>query len=135
MSPILIDTNAYGLVRRGDERAIAVIRNAQSIGLSTIVIGELLAGFACGSQYRRNIAELYEFIASPAVEILPVDHDTAVSYSEIYAQLRVAGKPIPTNDLWLAATAKQHGLAVFTYDKHFALIPDIHSGSSVEEIG
>ncbi len=135
MTAVLLDTNAYVRVGQGDERALAVIHNAQTVGLSTIVIGELLAGFSCGNRYHRNVAELDEFIALSRVAVLPIDRNTADIYGEIYAHLRRLGKPIPTNDLWLAAAAKQYEMAVFTYDRHFVPIADIRSGSTFEELG
>jgi predicted nucleic acid-binding protein len=61
-----------------------------------------------------------------------VDEKTAEYYAHTYLSLRRKGKPIPTNDLWIAATALQHGLAVFTYDKHFFDIDGIIAGNTSE---
>lgn len=120
--PILLDTNAYAGFKRGDADAIAILRAADTIGLSAIVSGELLSGFAFGSREADNRRELNAFFASPRVALLPVTEDTARFYADVYQQLRRKGKPIRSNDLWIAATALQHGFAVFSHDRHFAEI-------------
>ena len=61
-------------------------------------------------------------MAVAAVAVLPVDRMTSEHYATVYAQLRRDGRPIPTNDMLIAATAKQHGLAVFSLDSHFTYV-------------
>lgn len=119
MTPILLDTNAYAAFKRGDEEAVEILRHADVIGLSAIVMGELLSGFAMGRLEAQNRRELNAFVDSPRVTIVPIDQGAAEFYSRVYLALRRKGKPIPTNDLWIAATGMQHGLGVFTYDQHF----------------
>jgi len=128
MNPILLDTNAYVAFKRGDAEALAILRAANAIGLSAVVVGELLSGFALGNREADNRRELSEFLASPRVMLLPVTEDTAGFYAHVYRQLRCKGKPIPTNDLWIAATALQHGFAVFSHDRHFAEIDGLLTG-------
>lgn len=79
----------------------------------------LLAGFRCGSKEQQNRDELDLFFDSPRVDLLAIDDGTAEFYAQIFAELKERGRPIPTNDLWLAASALQHGLALATYDEHF----------------
>ena len=122
MNRLCIDTPPYGNFRRGDERAIELIDGADWMGVSTIVVGELEAGFAAGGRRRRNKHELASFCADPAVETLVVDEAVARIYAEIVTALRAARTPLPTNDLWIAATAARHGAAVLTYDAHFAQV-------------
>ena len=119
---ILIDTNAYAAFKYGVETTVAILQKAELIGLSVIVIGELLSGFCLGKHEKQNRKELNDFIASTRVRILSINENTAYYYSMIYQQLKEKGKPIPTNDLWIAATAFQNGLSIFTYDRHFSEI-------------
>jgi tRNA(fMet)-specific endonuclease VapC len=119
---LLLDTNMYVAFKRGDDDAVELLRLADEVHLSTVVLGELLAGFAAGSRERRNREELTAFLESPRVRIDAVDEGTADYYGRIFALLRRKGRPIPTNDLWIAATALQHGLVLATRDDHFAAI-------------
>ncbi len=104
---------------------VYVLRKAHSIGISSISIGELLSGFRGGSKERRNIGELEDFLDSPRVQIYYVDENTAEFYAEILSGLKTRGTPIPTNDIWIAAIAFQHGLKFFTRDRHFEKIAGI----------
>jgi predicted nucleic acid-binding protein len=122
MKKILVDTNVYVAFKRNDARAVELLRGVEYIGVSAIVLGELLAGFRCGSKEKENRGELEQFLDSPRVEVLPVDETTAEFYASIFRALREKGKPIPTNDLWLAASTMRHGLALATLDEHFSQI-------------
>lgn len=125
MRKILLDTNAYAAFKNGNADAVEVIRLADHIGISVVVLGELLAGFVFGTKEARNRIELREFLNSPRVSLITVDDVTTEYYATIFRQLRRDGHPIPTNDLWIAATALQHGCALFTYDKHFAAVNNL----------
>jgi tRNA(fMet)-specific endonuclease VapC len=70
-----------------------------------------------------NIERIAELAA--AVAVLPCDSETAAVYGELKAVLRSRGTPIPENDLWIAAVARQHALMLVTRDAHFSLIPDL----------
>lgn len=133
MNPILLDTNAYASFKRGDAEAVAILRAADTIGISAVVLGELLSGFALGNREADNRRELNTFLASPRVALLPVTADTAGFYARVYQQLRRKGKPIPSNDLWIAATALQHGFAVFSHDRHFAEIDSLLTGQQLAD--
>ncbi len=125
MKKILLDTNAYVAFKNGRDDAVDVIRLAEKVGISVIVLGELLAGFVIGGKEARNRQELNEFFSSPRVSLFMIDDETTEYYARIFRQLRKDGLPIPTNDLWIAATALQHGCAVFTYDKHFLAVNNL----------
>jgi predicted nucleic acid-binding protein len=125
MNKLLLDTNAYVAFKQGRPEAIEILRLAAGIGICSIVMGELLAGFVSGTKEAENRVELARFCASPRVTLLPADHETAEFYARIFKQLKALGQPIPTNDLWIAAIAMQHGCAVFTYDKHFAAVANL----------
>ena len=116
---VLIDTNIYSHALRGDDDVVEVLRKVEEIGFSVISIGELLSGFKGGGREQKNRAELEKFLDSSRVVVYPVDEDTSEYYAEIITHLRKIGKPVPTNDIWIAAVAFQNGLKLFTKDAHF----------------
>ena len=122
MSRYCLDTSAYSQFRRGEARVIELLDAAEWIGLPAIVLGELWAGFLGGTKRERNAAELHEFLRHPAVERLDVDEDVARLFGEILVAQRKKGAPVPTNDLWIAATAARAGAPVLTFDAHFESI-------------
>ena len=128
MRAILLDTNAYTAFMLGAAEVVDVVAHADRLYLNSIVLGELLGGFAAGTREPTNRAELARFLASPRVEVLPITADTADSYALIYAGLRRKGHPIPTNDLWIAASAMEHGAALLTRDAHFSHIDGLRCG-------
>ena len=119
MNRILIDTNIYSLALRGNTEVVTTLRQVSLIGISTISIGELFSGFKGGTREKENRRELAEFLDSPRSRLFPVDENTADYYSSILNQLKKNGTPIPTNDIWIASSAFQHGLQLYTFDKHF----------------
>jgi tRNA(fMet)-specific endonuclease VapC len=133
MRPILLDTNAYTAFMLGAAEVIEVIAHADRLFLTPIVLGELLGGFAAGTREPKNRAELARFLDSPRVEVLGVTAQTADSYALVYAGLRRKGQPIPTNDLWIAASALEHGAALLTRDAHFSHIDGLRSGQRLDD--
>lgn len=119
MRPIALDTNTYVGFKRGDETCLEVIRQAEHLLLGTTVLGELLAGFACGEREARNREELRQFLDCRRVETPAVGMATADAYALLYRTLRRKGRPIPTNDLWIAASCLEHGAVLFSLDAHF----------------
>ncbi len=95
--------------------------------------GELLGGFAAGSREAKNRSELARFLDSPRVDVVPVTAQTAHSYALVWSGLRRKGQPIPTNDLWIAASALEHGAALLTHDAHFAHIDGLRCGQRLED--
>jgi predicted nucleic acid-binding protein len=130
---ILLDTNAYAAFREGLPEAVEIIRHAPFVGLNTVILGELLGGFAAGTREASNREALTVFLGADGVTVFSVDERTSENYGRVYASLRRRGKPIPTNDMWIAATALQHGLAVFTYDPHFKYVEGIAVGSQIAD--
>jgi tRNA(fMet)-specific endonuclease VapC len=125
MKNVLIDTNIYSLAMKGEPNIVDILRRIERIGISTISLGELFSGFKAGSKERQNREELEIFLDSPRVALHSVDVETADFYSFILNSLRQAGTPIPTNDIWIAATALQHGYKLFSQDKHFDYVHGI----------
>jgi len=122
---VLLDTSAYSYLMRGSTVVSDFLDDVDDILLCPVVIGELLSGFKRGVAEKRNNAILHEFLAEPHVNLLSLDDGTAERYAVILDYLRKQGTPIPTNDIWIAASAMQHGLSVISGDKHFAMIPQI----------
>jgi tRNA(fMet)-specific endonuclease VapC len=125
MTRLLLDTSAYSAFMRGHEGVQNLLRRAEEIYVNPIVLGELRAGFGGGRQGRKNEGYLQRFILSPRVTVLSVDAETSERYAFILNALWEAGTPAPTNDIWIAASAMQHGLAVLTTDTHFLKITQI----------
>ena len=127
MSGICLDTSAYSNFRRGDPRAVRHVDHAEWIGVPSVVVGELHAGFHSGSRVDRNLSELDEFLRQSVVQVLTVDESVARVYGEMVAELRGAGRPLPTNDIWIAATAARFGATVLTFDEHYRAIGRVGS--------
>ena len=122
---ILLDSNAYSRLMRGDDQAAAVVRDATEILMSAVVVGELLYGFRSGSRLERNMADLRSFLNNPYVSFVPVGPVTADRYSRVAAALRAKGSPIPTNDVWIAAHAMETGADLVSADRHFESVDGI----------
>lgn len=133
MKKVLLDTNTYTAFKLGDIEILKILQSADLIGMSVVVLAELISGFSIGTKTNKNYAELNTFLASPRVTIFNSDDNTAHYYAQIYANLRRKGKPIPTNDLWIAACALQHGYKLCSYDKHFQFIDNLIVVSSETE--
>ena len=136
MRPILLDTNAYSAFMLGASEVVEILAQADTLYVNSVVLGELLGGFSVGSREAKNRSELAHFLASPRVAVLPLTAITADSYALIYASLRRKGQPIPSNDLWIAASALEHGAALLTRDAHFAHfahIEGLRSGQRLDD--
>jgi tRNA(fMet)-specific endonuclease VapC len=122
---ILLDTSAYSAFRRGHPEILAAVQEAGEIYVNATVLGELKAGFRGGAHRAKGDKGLADFLASPRVSVLSIDEASSDFYSTIVGSLRERGAPIPTNDVWIAASAMQHGLRVVTTDAHFSTVPQI----------
>lgn len=133
MKPLALDTNAYAAFKQGEQGVVAALRVADEVVLPVVVLGELLAGFAAGSREAKNRDELAQFLRAPRVRVAPITEATADNYALIFAALRRKGKPMPSNDLWIAASALEHGAALLTLDKHFAIVDTLRVGQKLED--
>ena len=122
---LLVDTPAYSAFMRGNAEIKAALQEADDIFVDTIVLGELRAGFIKGRRRRKNEQELDAFIESPRVKLLDVTEETAERYAVILNSLWKAGTPIPTNDIWIAASSMEHGLELLTTDEHYQRVPQV----------
>ena len=123
----LLDTNIISALFKGNVSVTENILNAQSIFIPVISVGELHYGAALSANSLKYIKDIDELIAS--YPILHVDEDTCKHYGLIKAALRRKGKPIPENDIWIAAITLQHNLTLVTRDGHFNEV----DGLSIEE--
>lgn len=122
---LLLDSSAYSLFMRGHEQVTELVRRAEEVLFSAIVVGELMYGFRRGTQFERNAAGLRTFLESPYSSFVDVGPVTADRYSRIAAALRVKGRPIPTNDVWIAAHAMETGADLVSADSHFEHVDGI----------
>ena len=122
---VALDTNAYSDFMRGDAARVEIVRAADSISMPLIVLAEIRAGLAAGSQESANAANLQRFLSSPRLSVLAPDDLTTHHYAQLYLQLRNKGAFIPTDDLWIASLAVQHSLVLCTSDRHFQWLPQV----------
>jgi tRNA(fMet)-specific endonuclease VapC len=125
VTKILLDSSAYTRFVMGEKDVLEVLSRAKAIYFSVFVLGELLAGFKAGTYEAENKKVLTSFLGKPSVVFLPAGEETADCYGRIWAALRMAGRPIPTNDVWIAAQAMETGSVLVTYDAHFAQVPGL----------
>ncbi|MGH8245038.1 MAG: type II toxin-antitoxin system VapC family toxin [Gammaproteobacteria bacterium] len=125
VTSLVLDTSAYTAYAKSWAAVVTFVRQAETVWMPAVVIGELRAGFEWGSQRSQNRAALNEFLRSPRVRVAAVTEATAERFAVIYASLRAAGRPIPVNDLWIAATAMEVGARLLTTDAHFRDVPQI----------
>ena len=114
---VLLDSNAYSRLMRGDAQVADLVRRSEEIFMSVVVVGELLYGFRVGSRFGRNSESLRMFFDNPYVTLVPVSATSADLYSRIAASLRAKGRPIPTNDIWIAAHAMETGAGLVSADE------------------
>jgi tRNA(fMet)-specific endonuclease VapC len=122
---VMMDTSAFAAFLRGSPGVKEAVQQADGIVLNPVVLGELLAGFLMGRNEKRNRAILRDFLGSTRVVMVEMDEETSERYAVILQSLRMKGTPIPTNDVWIAASAMQHGLKVLTTDKHYLEVAQI----------
>jgi tRNA(fMet)-specific endonuclease VapC len=118
---VILDTNGLSAVADGDPALEPILRRAAEIALPVIVLGEYRYGIRQSRhrvRYERWLAE-----ALAGYRVLAVDEDTAGHYAEVREELKRLARPIPANDLWIAALARQHRLPVLSRDRHFDFVP------------
>ena len=119
----LLDTNIITAWLKGETSVADKIDKAKEIHIPIIVLGELYYGALYSTQVAKNIREIKSITNN--YNVLKVDEETTIAYGNIKAALRKKGKPIPENDIWIAAIAKRYELVVVTRDKHFKEIESI----------
>ncbi len=120
----LLDTNIITAWLKGDASVADKIDKAKEIHIPVIVLGELYYGALYSTRVEKNIKDIKSI--SRNYNVLKVDEETTITYGNIKTALRKKGKPIPENDIWIAAIAKRYELVVVTRDKHFKEIESIN---------
>jgi tRNA(fMet)-specific endonuclease VapC len=114
---LILDTNAVSALLGGDQTIAELLAFEQHHHLPTVVIGEYRYGLTRSNQQKRLGTMLALLIARSSV--LSIDLDTTFHYASVRNELRQKGRPIPENDLWIAALAIQYGLRIVSRDLHF----------------
>ncbi len=117
---MILDTDALSALAQGGSSVVAHVNRANQVAIPVIVVGEYRFGIARSrhrSEYERWLQEML-----CASRVLDINEETTIPYAEIRIELKRAGTPIPSNDLWIAALCRQHALPILTRDKHFDLI-------------
>ena len=133
MRSICLDTHTYAALLTGQADALAIIGTADQVWMPAPVLGELRTGFLKGRKAAANELVLQDFLASPHVRVAPVDEAVSRSYAQVFDQLRKIGKPIPTNDLWIAACALHIACPLYSLDRHFQLVDGIDLVHDLEQ--
>ena len=120
---LIIDTNGLSAMADGDMKLEAVLQQTAEISVPVIVLGEYKYGIRQSRSRARYEKWLAEVVAS--CRVLAVDEQTTERYAEIRGELKRRGSPIPGNDLWIAALARQHALPLLSRDRHFDLVPGL----------
>ena len=120
---MILDTNALSALADGQEALLARLIRVYAPSIPAIVLGEFLYGLRDSRD--RNQYEGWLESRLPLFEQLSVGEHTAHHYAEIRRELKSAGRPIPENDIWIAALAREHGMPVLSRDRHFSFIPNL----------
>jgi tRNA(fMet)-specific endonuclease VapC len=117
---MIVDTNALSAAADGDSKVIAILSRADQMVIPVIVLGEYRYGIA----QSRNRAGYESWLTGLLQDCLVLDitEPTTQYYAEVILELKRKGKPIPTNDLWIAALCRQHSLPLLSRDRHFDLV-------------
>lgn len=122
---VMLDTTAVSGFFKGNEDIRERLDVIDELYVNPVVVGELTAGFMMGNRERKNREILKRFLSSPRIDIIDIDAETSERYGAIVNSLRRKGSPIPTNDIWIAASAMQHGLRLLTSDRHYLEVTQI----------
>lgn len=114
---MILDTNALSAAADGDAALTAVLSRADQMAIPAIVLGEYRYGIAL-SRHRASYERWLEGLLQDCI-VLDISEPTTHHYAHISVELKRLGKPIPTNDLWIAALCRQHSLPLLSRDRHF----------------
>jgi len=117
---LILDTNALSAIAEGEREAAKQFARAVQVAIPVIVLGEYRFGIA-HSRHQREYERWLEEMVS-VCNVLEVSEETAIWYAELRGQLKEAGTPIPSNDVWIAALCRQHARSILSRDRHFDLV-------------
>ena len=116
----LLDTSMAIDLLHDEPSARRRVAEAEAVFLSPVVVGELFFGAEGAPAPDAERAAVRRFIED--FSLLPDDVQTAETYARLKCDLRRRGRPIPDNDLWIAASAVRHGLTLASRDRHFEAV-------------
>lgn len=120
---MILDTNGLSALAEGEPALESILAKASQVAIPVIVLGEYRYGIS-HSRYRKQYEQwLGKFLST--FRILEVDERTTVFYSRVRTELKKAGTPIPSNDVWIAALCRQHSLPLVSRDRHFDFVAGI----------
>ena len=120
---MILDTNGLSAVAEGESALEPILRKAAQIAIPVIVLGEYRYGISHSRKRKHYERWLAEYL--PTFRILDVDERTTLSYSAVRTELKRAGTPIPSNDVWIAALCRQRSLPLLSRDRHFDAVAGI----------
>ena len=120
---MILDTNAVSALNEGDPSIVGALSSARRHSVPVVVLGEFRAAIL-GSRIASQM-QVWLDRFEREFEILDVTSDTSRHYADIRHHLKKMGRPIPVNDVWIAALAREHHLAILTRDRHFENVPNI----------
>jgi tRNA(fMet)-specific endonuclease VapC len=120
---VILDTNAFFAMAEGEPGLEPVLRQATQVGIPVIVLGEYRFGIAQSRKRAHYEHWLSEYL--PVFRILDVDEQTTQHYADVRVELKKAGNPIPSNDVWIAALCRQHSLPILSRDRHFDAVAGV----------
>ena len=120
---MILDTNGLSAMVEGETSLEPVLRKAEHLAIPAIVIGE----YRYGIEHSRNRQHYQQWLEEhlPKFRILDIEDSTTIPYAAVRTELKKAGTPIPSNDVWIAALCRQHSLPIISRDRHFDLVPGI----------
>ena len=119
MNKIILDTNCYTAYLAGDPKILQALTEAKTTFMSIFVLGELYAGFKGGTREKENRHILRKFLDKPSIVTVNASIETADLFGMVKDLLKQIGRPIPINDVWIAAHALECGATLVTRDMHF----------------
>jgi tRNA(fMet)-specific endonuclease VapC len=120
---VLLDTNIVIELFKGDQKILRFLDEQQNVFIATAVLAELYLGAFRSANEQKHLEQIKHFLLKCTV--LSADQVTAEACAKVKAALLKKGKPIPENDIWIAATALQHSLPLYTNDGHFSEVDSI----------
>jgi tRNA(fMet)-specific endonuclease VapC len=120
---VILDTNGVSALAEGESALESIFRRAGRVAIPVIVLGEYRYGISHSREQKRYEQWLTEYL--PRFMILDIDERTTVPYAAVRSELKRAGAPIPSNDIWIAALCRQYSLPLLSRDRHFDAVPGI----------
>jgi len=120
---VILDTNGLSALVEGEPSLEPVLRKAEHLAIPAIVLGE----YRYGIWHSRNRQHYQQWLQQylPQFRILDIEERTTIPYAAVRTELKKAGTPIPSNDVWIAALCRQHSLPIISRNHHFDLVAGI----------